>query len=235
MLEKHIMIFKERIRVCNNTYIMRFESAIDTDKQWSFRAGQFINIMITERVFRSYSILTSPTKYDKQRVIELLVRSTDTGFGVGTSYLMSLKSGDNVVFMGAFGHFTIPLDSTKQYTFIATGTGITPFLSMFEEDNSLIHRTKLLYGGRDSDDIYYTHTLSTYPFLAYTQCLSRSNDTNDITYNGRITSFLEHHMADFKGDNYYLCGNKDMVYDVYKQLLSYEVDRKCVFREVFSS
>ncbi|MFC2087467.1 hypothetical protein ACFLSA_04840 [Bacteroidota bacterium] len=70
-----------------------------------------------------------------------------------TNRLTGLKSGSNIEFDGPFGFFVIQEkqpDST--YLFVATGTGIAPFLSLIKSHKKLSY--KLLHRIRFENGMY---------------------------------------------------------------------------------
>ena len=101
------------------------------DNDLPFKAGQYISLSLPidprkSRGIRHYSIANSPNAEEVELVI------VEKEGGKGTAYLWSLGVGDHIELgHGASGVLTID-DYKKNFVFICTGTGISPFKSKLE-------------------------------------------------------------------------------------------------------
>ena len=89
-----------------------------------FIAGQCVNIGLPNTgVNREYSSYSGENEAD----LRFLIREVEDG--QVSPKLKTLKPGDFVEVDGSYGLFTLvsPHDLTRNYVFIATGTGIAPF------------------------------------------------------------------------------------------------------------
>jgi ferredoxin/flavodoxin---NADP+ reductase len=143
-----------------------------------------------------------------------------------SSRLSQLDCGDQVLVEGPHGGFTLSEASLSQqkHTFIATGTGIAPFHCFAQSYSTLEYH--ILHGIRQPTQRYDHHT---YPPDHYTACVTQSQDGG---YRGRVTDYLKQHSIDPEG-HYYLCGNSDMIYEVFALLTQNGVSREKVFTEVY--
>ncbi|MGH7253019.1 MAG: FAD-binding oxidoreductase, partial [Nitrospiraceae bacterium] len=96
----------------------------------SFKAGQFVSFDVVHPTFnrpvtRPYSIASSPQQRDGITLLLNLIPG-----GPGSTYLFSLKEGDDTQFKGPTGAFYLRDDATRDLLFVATGTGIAPIRSM---------------------------------------------------------------------------------------------------------
>jgi len=180
-----------------------------------FRAGQYVNVMVTVegvRTSRPYSISSAP---GAQR-LELTVRNKPEGF-VAPYLFNTLKVGDVLETTGPSGHFYYePLIDGEDLVFLAGGSGITPFMSMIRDtlQRQRPLRINLLYGNRMPEDVIFRVELEK---LAS----SRSNFTFSLVlseppegYEG-LRGFLDSTLiaqlvGDIKGRTFYVCGPRIM-------------------------
>lgn len=190
-------------------------------------AGQFISIIIDTTSKRSYSLSSSPTN---KKFLSTVVDITPQG--QGTRYLSSLSVGDLINFEGPFGHMVLPEDFAEKeaLNFIATGTGISPFLSIIKFLNTVNHTGKinLLYSEKFKKDLY---PLSSFKNLKPLITLTRENKYFPYK-KGRVTSQLNSISI---GDSqlYFLCGNTRMILEVKNILRSKGVSDGSIIFESF--
>lgn len=190
---------------------------------FEFVPGQCVNIGLEKtginREYSSYSSVNDDKK------MEFLIRAVENG--AVSSALKKLKKGDYVQLDGAYGKFTLkdPKDTKKKYVFIASGTGIAPFHSFAMSYPNLNYT--VLHGVRKSEEQY---DKSDYKKGSYVACLSQEDDKK--CFSGRVTDFLRKNGVDTKAV-YYLCGNTDMINEVYDILREKRVNGDQIFTEVF--
>ncbi len=187
----------------SSAYILRFDR-----HGIKFTPGQHVTLGLPgENQIREYSIYSATNK----PYFEVLIKDVEEG--LVSRKLHRVKEGDILNFDGPFGFFTIDqnkIDSHK-YLFIATGTGIAPFHSIVGSYPSLNY--KILHGIRYLNETYEKHF---YLNNCYIACTSR--DANG-DFQGRITDYLQYHKIE-TDTLVYLCGNSEMIYDVYDMLIS---------------
>jgi len=94
---------------------------------FSFISGQFLSIGLDTPngfIVRPYSIVSS----NEENYLEFFIAVVEDG--KLTPYLSKLKAGDYVHILTPKGHFSIDKVLNEKIYFIATGTGIAPFISM---------------------------------------------------------------------------------------------------------
>jgi NAD(P)H-flavin reductase len=184
-----------------------------------FKAGQFVSFEVPHPtlhrpVTRPYSIVSPPSRPD---VITLLFNLVPGG--PGSTYLFSLRPGDETRFKGPAGAFYVRDDPARDLLFVATGTGIAPIRSMIEDrlERGFARRITLYWGLRSERDVYYREELGAlaerHPHFSYIITLSRPQGrwTGEI---GRVTKLVEERLTSVKNLAVYLCGNSGMIRDV---------------------
>ena len=202
-----------------STYVLKIER-----NGFEFIPGQCVNIGLTdEAVNREYSTYSGVN----DRYLEFLIKVV-TG-GVVSPALGKLKKGDKVSVDGAYGLFIIPKQETKQkYLFIGSGTGIAPFHSFVKSYPGLDYT--ILHGVSYKKEMY---DAKDYPKERYVACISRDSSTSvGMTWKGRVTDYLRKHPVDPK-TVCYLCGNSEMINDVYDILREAGVGGSNIITEVF--
>jgi ferredoxin/flavodoxin---NADP+ reductase len=186
-----------------------------------FTAGQCVNIGLPNSgVNREYSSYSGEHESD----LRFLIREVDDG--QVSPKLRKLKAGDYIEVDGSYGLFTIgnPQDNSKKYVFIATGTGIAPFHCFVKSypniTYKIIHGTQFIEEGYDRND---------YKPGCYVQCVSREKGGE---FSGRVTEFLKSNPQPLDSI-YYLCGNRNMINEVYDILREQNVSGSNIITEVF--
>jgi ferredoxin-NADP reductase len=111
--------------------------------------------------------------------------------------------------------------------FVATGTGIAPFVSMVK---SGCKGFTLLHGVPTSAELYYGESFRAAAFR-YVPCLSEENAAG--AFSGRVTEWVRTHLAPGSYD-FYLCGRREMVRDV-TSLVDEGYLASRVYAEIFHS
>lgn len=190
------------------------ELTFETAENFDFAAGQFVTIKIDNLIapcFRAYSICTPPLSNGKTFATCLKIVEN----GRGSNWLNSLKIGSEVSIIGPNGKFHIA-DRNRNAFFIATGTGITPFLSMIRDSLNKGNEQKLhlLFGLRHIKGIFYKDLLdqiqNAHKNFSYHITLSQPEDAS-WQNKGRVSDVLRASQLDTKNTDYYLCGLKAMI------------------------
>lgn len=197
------------------TFVLRF----DRDGL-IFKPGQHITIGIPGiGEMREYSLYNSPT----DDFLEVLVKIVDDGRI--TPRLARLKPGDYISVDGPNGYFTLRPDSLdSHHLFVASGTGVSPFHS-FAKSFSELHYT-LIHGIRDASEAYDRNDFNSGTYIA---CTSRSDDGD---FRGRVTGFLKEFEIPAESE-IMLCGNSQMILDVWELLLERNVPLERMRQEIY--
>ena len=108
--------------------------------------------------------------------------------------------------------------------FIATGTGIAPFHSFVERWPNLNY--KLIHGIRHEEEQYH---FEDYAKSRYFPCVSQPSDGSERF---RVTDYLLNNELS-KNILVYICGNRNMIVDVFNILHSKGVSGDKIVTEVF--
>ena len=101
--------------------------SFEVDASMDFKAGQFVLLRPTAAMpWRAYSFSRAPG-----RPLRLTVKKVKDG-QVSGHLTEKLATGDTLEVKGPYGHFILPATFTRAL-FIAGGSGITPFLSILQE------------------------------------------------------------------------------------------------------
>lgn len=206
----------EELRWLNeSTYVLRF-----TRQNFSFSPGQYVNIGLEHGIdMREYSIYSSPT----ENYLEILVKEIPQGYL--SPRLHALRQGDALKVDGPFGFFLIPDDwREREFFFVATGTGISPFHCFANTYPDMNYQ--LIHGIRTMKDA------SNYEVFHPSRLRICTSQSREGEYHGRVTHYLREHPLN-KDGVYYLCGNCDMIYEVYDILQEQEIDSTQIFAEVY--
>lgn len=186
-----------------------------------FKAGQHIIVGLKgELNQREYSVYSG----EQDDYLEILVR--EVIHGNVSLKLKECQPGQSLQVNGPFGSFGLETFNmfSRKLVFIATGTGIAPFHSFIRSypgiNYTLIHGARHNYEAYDRND---------YDPQRYILCTSKESNGGQ---KGRVTGFLKslpvvHEML------FYLCGNNNMIYEVYHILRDKGIPDENIFPEVY--
>jgi ferredoxin-NADP reductase len=194
---------------------------IQTEKKFDFIPGQVVAIALspTEEP-RLYSIASG----SKSGHIRVLFDINPDGFL--TPQLAALTPGDLVFMSQPFGRF---LGTQEPAWWIATGTGVAPFISMAE--SGLGKNKKLIHGARTPNEFWFSEFFSTVLNDNYIRFATR--ETGHGIQSGRLTQWLKTQNNLPNNIKYYLCGNANMVVDVRDILVSKGIPYDNIIAEIY--
>ncbi len=176
--------------------------------------GQYVNLLVPVNGTiqrRSYSIAIQGDDF-----IEIALNKVENG--IVSPLIYELKKENTITIQGPLGVFLLKDHSPyRESVFIATGTGIVPFLNMI---TNLLSKTKkkvmLLAGFKNEKELIYNKEFKNlenmHPNFEYHTIVSNPEHKN--TEKGRVQILLKKHvLPDFTGD-FYLCGLSEMVKDI---------------------
>ncbi len=214
--KNHMVAVLNTRHLTDTTYVIRVEK-----DEVDFEAGQYISLGLpgtSEK--REYSIYSGMN----EDYLEVLVKEVDGG--LVSKQLKHLQPGAKAEMDGPFGFFTLGTEQKEggKLVFIASGTGIAPFHSFVNSYPNLNYH--MIHGVRYSSEAYDSHV---YDEKRYSLCSSRDNRGN---FNGRITDYLGANPPD-KNADYYLCGNSNMIHEVYDLLQENGIEPGRIHVEVY--
>lgn len=200
LLDAHKVLDKHEI--APSVFTLEFE------KTHPFLPGQVVAVAMSadDAEPRLYSIASGID----QPFIRILFDVNPTG--QLTPQLAKLKAGDTVYVSKPIGKF---IGDRQEAWWIATGTGIAPFISMAE--SGLLGNKTLLHGARTLDKFYFSDYFSLLMGDNYLRFCTTQHGPG-LTM-GRLTHFLREQPRLSPHIKYYLCGSSQMVIDVREILL----------------
>ena len=194
------------------------------EEPFEFRAGQYATLGLLghegKLVQRPMSISSPP---DDLSEYEFFIRLVHVG--AFTPLLWKIEVGDPINIKGAKGKFLIQ-DDGRSCLFVASGTGLAPFISMIETMRRTgDHRQVILLHGVSYEyDLAWRQQLQEleagdeFP-LRYVATLSRPKESPGWTgETGRVEKIVAAQMDNFgltpENATVYLCGNPDMITEV---------------------
>ena len=186
-----------------------------------FQTGQFIMLSPGKQTEqREYSIYSG--EYDD--FLEVLVREVKDGNI--SKQLKKLKKNATIDIDGPFGFFKFhpKMFSSGKFLFVASGTGISPFHSFVRTFPDMDYR--LIHGVRFGNEAYEHHDFDK---LRVTLCTS-GDATGD--FEGRVTDYLVTQKLNPE-TNCFLCGNSEMITEVFDILTAKDVHTSNIYSEVY--
>jgi phytoene dehydrogenase-like protein/NAD(P)H-flavin reductase len=176
----------------------------ELDEPIRFAPGQYVKLCVAPFEWRDYSIAAAANK----RLTLLISNRTH---GDGSLYADSVEPGAATEIEGPFGGYRLERNGHRKI-FVATGTGLAPFLPMFGEMAALgeLDAAELCFGCRTTaQDI--TRALAPLPPRTVV-CASR-DEAADVAFHGRVTHALAGLAFEPATTDFYVCGSAAMVAD----------------------
>ena len=160
--------------------------------------------------------------------------------GAGSTIICNKKVGEEIEIIAPLGSFKIDESSkNKDLIFIATGTGISPFISMIPLllKNGFNKKIILISWFRNEKGWLYKQEFEQlekkYKNFKYLTILSSPEKKEYKGEVGRVQKLIEKHIPEnFKGD-FYICGLKTMIDGVIKLLEEKGVSKNSIFFEKY--
>jgi Na+-transporting NADH:ubiquinone oxidoreductase subunit F len=201
-----------------------------------------------EAVTRAYSMANYP---DEKGIIMLNVRiatpppsSPDAPPGIMSSYIFSLKPGDDVTISGPFGEF-FATETDAEMVFIGGGAGMAPMRAhIFDQLKRLNSSRKISYwyGARSVKELFYRKEFDSLQaahdnFQWHVALSEPDPEDNWKGYTGFIhdvlsREYMEKHPAP-EDCEYYLCGPPMMTSAVIKMLDNWGVGKENILLDDF--
>lgn len=213
---------------------------LDLPEPMPLHAGQFVMLHCPKPdgsvAKRAYSVVNAPaTGATTVEHLELCVKHLPGG--TASTMLAASAPGDTVELSGPFGHFGLqPLLPGNRRLFVATGTGVAPFMAMVRQAVERGERgANVLLGFRHEADVYLVDELEALLGPGSVRVtLSQPGDAW-VGLRGRVTAHLEELLPDATRTDVYLCGNPSMVEDARHALDALGVPHERTFFEKFTS
>jgi len=179
-----------------------------------FRAGQYVSVLVSIGAVstnRAYSISSAPG----EPLLDVTVRRKPGGFV--TEHLFTLVPGAHLETSGPTGAFVHePLTDRGPLVFLAGGSGITPFRSMWRdfERRGMTQRVHLVFGVRTPREVIYHAELKALaarcPWFTYSVIVSEPT----AKFRGRKglldAERLKAEVEDLQAARFFVCGPNAM-------------------------
>lgn len=164
---------ESKIEIVEGRAIFRFTLVED----FHFKPGQYATLWLTHQgktLPRSYSIASSPSEF---RVLEFYINLVAEGKLTPSLWdpevlhaLQDRHPGTELVVRGPRGRFVLDLDDPRDLVFVASGTGLAPFMSMIRKLDEDFQADP---EGFQARRIYTVHGVSLSSHLGYHEELER--------------------------------------------------------------
>jgi ferredoxin/flavodoxin---NADP+ reductase len=203
------------IEIAPDVFVLSFK------KKYEFLPGQVVKLALDlDQPPRIYSICSG----DFEKEIRLLFDIKEDGYL--TPKLASMVPGDKILVSKPYGSF---IGSKDPAWWIATGTGIAPFYSMFQ--SGLWENKTLIHGVKKLNQFYFEDDLDWAMGKNYIRCCSQEQ-SNDV-FPGRVTDYIkgiENLPLDIK---YYICGKSLMVVETRDLLIARGIPHENIMAEIY--
>jgi ferredoxin/flavodoxin---NADP+ reductase len=209
------------VTILSNTEISPNVFLLSFKRDFDFRAGQVLGLaMSLNDDARLYSIASG----ENDSNIDILYNIKPGG--KLTPNLAVLRPGDTLWITVPFGSYT---GSDEPAYWIAAGTGIAPFYSMYR--SGMGGNKILIHGSRTLDAFYFSENLMNDFDSRYIRCCSQHADEG--VYYGRVTQYLQEAGNLPVDQKYYLCGSAEMVVECREILLSKGIPFSNIVAEIY--
>ncbi|MCP4990651.1 MAG: 2Fe-2S iron-sulfur cluster binding domain-containing protein [Colwellia sp.] len=204
----------------------------------TFRAGQFVEILLAEGETRCYSIANADVA-DSQfsKAIELHIKQRPQGLFSDIT-CNNLSIGEQVELTMPLGNFYWRKELNKPIILAATGTGFAPIQGILQE---IFHSTPeqeihFYWGCRDEQDLYAHQQLLTwqkqFKQFHYTPVLSQANDSWQ-GHTGHIHQAIVGHHTELSSFVIYLAGSEIMIKKTRQVLSAFGMNQAQLFCDLF--
>lgn len=187
---------------------------VEKPEGYDFIPGQATEISINLPEWKDKLRPFTFTNLKEQNYLEFMIKIYRDHNGV-TNMLGKINAGAELILHDVFG----AIQYKGPGIFIAGGSGITPFISIFRDlhKKRQLMGNRLIYTNKTSDDVIMERELRKMLKENFVKVFTRENV---IGFLGRRIdrNFLIENIADF-GQHFYVCGPKDFVNSVTKLLL----------------
>lgn len=216
--KKEPPLYKQTIT--NNEEISPGVHVISYRRNKDFLPGQVVKVAVDNtQPPRIYSICSG----NQEDEIRILFNIKEDGYL--TPKLAALIPGDDLLASDPYGGF---IGTNEAAWWIATGTGIAPFYSMFR--SGLGENKKLIHGAAYLNQFYFEDDLEWALDKNYVRCCSRETSCDVVP--GRVTDYLAG-IDNLPEVNYYLCGKALMVVEVRDLLIEKGVPYENILAEIY--
>lgn len=216
---------------------------------WEISGWPDLHVASESQVTRAYSLASRPEDVGRAVFnIRLAVppagREGEVPPGIVSSWLFSLKPGDEVGVSGPFGDFHVqPTD--REMVYVGGGVGMAPLRAMIHQElgHGTTRRIRYFYGARSAADLFYSEEFealaAVHANFSWTPALSDPAPGDHWT---GATEFIHQTLRREMGAHpapeeceYYLCGPPVMISAVLATLEQLGVEPRSIFYDDFGA
>ncbi|MCG2612308.1 FAD-binding oxidoreductase [Flavobacterium sp. SM15] len=187
---------------------------VEKPQGYNFIPGQATEISINSPKWKKELRPFTFTNLKESNYLEFMIKIYKDRDGV-TNELGKINAGDELILHDVFG----TINYKGPGVFIAAGSGITPFISIFRElyKNNQLRGNRLIYVNKTSEDVIMGNELHKMLKNDFVNFYTRENV---VGFTGRRIdrNFLIENIVNFS-QNFYVCGPEDFVTTVRKILI----------------
>ena len=194
--------------------VMRVELQLPASESFTFRAGQYVDIVLEDGQRRSFSIANAP---HEQGRLELHIRRIPGGRFTGHVF-DGMRERDILRIEGPRGGFYLREDSERPVVMIGGGTGFAPLKGIVEHAIHIGFRPPitLYWGARTPAGLYLSETAQSWqsllPGFRYIPVVSDARPEDGWTQRrGRVHEAVLADFADLSRYEVYACGSPPMI------------------------
>ena len=218
-LPQYPVILRQKKQLSQNTLQLDFEFQGGAPTDFSFIAGQFVQLLIPDgdKVHkRSYSIACSMASFQASGCLEIAISFVEGG--LASEFFQTAETGLMLNISGPFGVLTLPDQFSGQLVLVGTGTGIAPYRAMLPLIKKLPDQgvpVTVIMGARYRQDLIYQQDFMALQAVNCQICLSREDQRQEHSneYPGYVQQRFQSLNLNSEQDLVYLCGNPGMIDD----------------------
>lgn len=222
--------------VAPSVHVLTFRTA--PDDTFSFAPGQYVTFYLTRAgnsITRSYSFF-SPARETGR--FDLLIKQVPGGYGSTLLCGLDPQTQPTLRGLAPLGRFLLRPPGDRTVVFVATGTGLAPFIPMLDDlrAHSPGASTWLVFGERFREDLFYYDELraleAAWPTFHFLPMLSRPPaDGSWGGGAGHVQDGLRERFPDLSRSDVYLCGVPAMVNETQELALRLNCPKDHIFVE----
>jgi len=217
-------------------HVLTFRTA--RNDTFSFAPGQYVTFYLSRAgnsITRSYSFFSPAGKVGQ---FDLLIKQVPGGYG--STFLCDLvpESHPTLKGLAPLGHFLLRPPGDRTVVFLATGTGLAPFIPMLNDLRTHFPQTPawLIFGERYREDLFYFDEVRAleraWPAFHFLPILSHPPaDRSWLGGEGHVEEALRQQFPDLSKSDVYLCGVPEMVNETQELTLRLNCPKDHVFVE----
>jgi ferredoxin-NADP reductase len=222
--------------IAPSVHVLTFRTA--PDDAFAFAPGQYVTFYLSRSgnsITRSYSFFSSAEKVGQ---FDLLIKRVPGGYG--STFLCGLAPVSHPTLNGLapLGRFLLQPPRDRTVVFVATGTGLAPFIPMLDDLRAHFPQTPtwLIFGERSQEDLFYLNEMRVlervWPSFHFLPILSHPPaDGSWQVGAGHVEDALRERFPDLSNADVYLCGVPAMVNETQELALHLNCPKDHIFVE----